>query len=260
MAQTPQLDLHEAADELGVHYQTAYRWVRTGKLPAAMVNGRYVVSRADLEAVEQRRSTPRSPEAPSRRRLDHAAERMHDAMVAGDEAAARQIAGKLADEGASVRDVAQHVLVPPLRHIGQAWHDGELTIWVEHRAAAITERILGELAPNPRGRRRGTAMVAAVAGDRHSLPTSMAALALRDDNWHVHHLGADMPPAELVGFCADHDVDVAVLTVTNPSTLLAATEVAGELGEAGVPTIVGAPGRSLDELIDRARTARSRAA
>ena len=30
--------------------------------------------------------------------------------------------------------------------------------------------------------------------DRHSLPTTMAAVALRADHWHVHHLGADLPP------------------------------------------------------------------
>ena len=33
------------------------------------------------------------------------------------------------------------MLVPALRHIGQAWHDGEVTISVEHRASAIAERM-----------------------------------------------------------------------------------------------------------------------
>jgi hypothetical protein len=31
--------------------------------------------------------------------------------------------------------------------------------------------------------------VSAVSGDRHSLPTTMAAVALRVANWQVHHLG-----------------------------------------------------------------------
>ncbi len=43
-----QLDLQAAADELGVHYQTAYRWVRNGRLEAELVGGRYLVSRDDI--------------------------------------------------------------------------------------------------------------------------------------------------------------------------------------------------------------------
>ena len=30
----PRVTLHEAAKRLGVHYMTAYRYVRTGRLPA----------------------------------------------------------------------------------------------------------------------------------------------------------------------------------------------------------------------------------
>ena len=33
----PDLTLQEAADLLGVHYMTAYRYVRTGRLPARTV-------------------------------------------------------------------------------------------------------------------------------------------------------------------------------------------------------------------------------
>ena len=220
MSSENQLDLQAAADELGVHYQTAYRWVRSGKLPAHVVGGRYVVERAAVDATAGpgARVQPQAPPPPSSRRMAAAAQRAHTALVVGDEAAARQLIVGLVDEGATVIDVIQSVIVPPLVRIGADWHAGRLTIWVEHRASAIVERILGGLLTNPRGRRRGTVMVAAVSGDFHSLPTSMAAVALRDDNWAVEHLGANMPPDELVRFCAEHGVDVAVLSSTNPDT------------------------------------------
>jgi len=253
------LGLAEAADELGVHYQTAYRWVRTGRLPAQLVNGQYQVLRRDLRALEARLSAPLPPKGPGPKRLGRQTERMDEALVAGDEAEALQIARRLVDEGTSVTDVMQMVLVPPLRHIGQAWHDGELSIWVEHRASAIVERILGELAPNPRGRRRGNVMVAAVAGDQHSLPTTMATVALREQNWHVHHLGANMPTGDLVRFCAEHPVDVAVISLTNPDVINVATRLAHRLRAAGTPTVVGGPGRSLAELlVDVSATTRRR--
>jgi excisionase family DNA binding protein len=250
-----QVDLQRAADELGVHYQTAYRWVRTGKLRAELVGGRYLVRRGDIEALSSQRSTPRAPTPPSAKRMARAAERAHAALVSGDESALRQLVGGLVDEGASIIAVIQEVLVPPLVRIGADWHAGLLTIWVEHRASAIVERLLGELAPNPRGRRRGTVMVAAVSGDLHSLPTSMAAVALRDDNWVVEHLGANMPPDELVRFCAEYDIDVAVLSSTNPDTAQLAAETAARISEAGTPVVLGQPGRTLDDLIELTRDA-----
>lgn len=249
------LDLQRAADELGVHYQTAYRWVRTGKLPAELVDGRYQVTLADINEMAVRRSTPQAPPPPSADRLGRAAERMHGALVHGDEATVRSIAAGLVDEGAPIVDVIQQVLVPPLVRIGSDWHDGKLTIWVEHRASAIIERLLGGIVPNPRGRRRGTVMVAAVSGDLHSLPSSMAAVALRDDNWWVEHLGANMPPDELVRFCAEHPVDVAVISSTSTDSADLAAHTADRLRASGIGVVLGGPGRTLDDLIVQTRAA-----
>jgi MerR family transcriptional regulator, light-induced transcriptional regulator len=249
------VELQQAADELGVHYQTAYKWVRTGKLPARLVGGRYLVGRDDIAAMAERRAAPASPTPPSAKRMARTADRVHDALVAGDEPSVRRLARGLVDEGASIVEVIQEVLVPPLVRIGAEWHAGRLTIWVEHRASAMVERLLGELSPNPRGRRRGTVMVAAVSGDLHSLPTSMAAVVLRDDNWTVEHLGADMPPDELVRFCVEHDVDVAVLSSTNPATAALASETAERIRDAGIAVVLGGPGRTLDDLVESVRSA-----
>jgi methanogenic corrinoid protein MtbC1 len=244
------IDLRSAAGDLGVHYQTAYRWVRSGRLPAELL-----VRRTDVRALDADRRRPSTPTRPGTPRLARQAEHMHAALRDGDETAARSIGRTLVHQGTPVTELIQQVLVPSLRRIGQAWHDGELTIWVEHRASAIVDRVLGELAPNPRGRRRGTVMVAAVAGDHHSLPTTMAAVVLREANWHVQHLGANMPGDELVRFCRDHDVDVAVLSLTNPEVAELADTVAGRIRAAGTPTIVGGPGRSLEALLDDVRNA-----
>ncbi len=241
--------LNEAADELGVHYQTAYRWVRTGKLPATLVRGKYVVDRHDLQSARAHRSTPHSPTPPSPKRVQNQVPLMNDALRRGDETTARQIARTLVDEGTPIVQLINDVLVPPLRSIGADWHGGRLSIWVEHRASAIVDRILGDVTPNRRGRRRGTALVAAVTGDLHSLPTTMAAVTLRDANWSVHHLGADMPPEELLSFVASEPVDVAVLSSTNSATRVLAEHTARQLESQGVPTVLGRPGATLDDLL-----------
>jgi MerR family transcriptional regulator, light-induced transcriptional regulator len=249
------LDLRAAAAELGVHYQTAYRWVRTGQLDAHLVNGRYLVNAETLTALAERRSQPVSPASPGSKRLAATRTKMHVALTTGDETEARRLARSIVDEGTSVTDLIQLILVPPLRQIGIDWHEGRLSIWVEHRASSITERILGDVSPNPRGRRRGTAMVAAVAGDMHALATSMAAAALREDNWHVHHLGANVPTAEVLDFCLSQGVDLVVLTLVNPDCAATAAEAASNLERMSIPVIVGAPGRTLADLKAEARAA-----
>jgi excisionase family DNA binding protein len=228
MSEKPEmmLELQSAADALGVHYQTAYRWVRSGRLPAQLTGGKYLVSSVDIAEVGASRNFPQAPAVPSPARL-------------------------LVDEGTTIVDLIEQVISPPLRAIGQAWHDGNLTIWVEHRASAIIERALGDLLPNPRGRRRGTVVVTALSGDLHSLPTTMAAVALREAHWHVHHLGADLPGEELIDFCATHDeVDVAVISVTDANAAVRAEEVANKIRAQGTPTLVGGPGKTLGGLID----------
>lgn len=248
-------DLQSAADELGVHYQTAYRWVRSGRLPAVRVGGKYLVDQAAIDALAHERDTPDAPPAPSASRLERSADRLHRLLVDGDEPGARKLVRGLVDDGTPIVDLIQAVIVPPLVGIGSAWHDGDLSIWVEHRSSAIVERILGDIVPNPRGRRRGTAVVAAVSGDRHSLPTTMAAVALRADHWHVHHLGADIPVEEVARCCETYGADLAVVTVTNTAVRSDAMAGADEIRSSGTPVLIGGSGESLTELVEAARAA-----
>ena len=127
------LELQDAADALGVHYQTAYRWVRSGRLPARLVGGRYHVAQDDIAQFDSARRAPSTPRPPSGKRLQGQGERMFEALVSGDEAHARSITSRLLDDGTDVVELLQRVLVPALRRIGAAWRADELPIWAEHR-------------------------------------------------------------------------------------------------------------------------------
>ena len=115
------VDLQTAADELGVHYQTAYRWVRNGRLDAELVGGKYLISSTDIAELDRARHTSAAPTPPRQSRLEHATDRMYDALVAGDEPAAAKIIRRLAEEGAPAIELIRVVLVPPLQKIGHAW-------------------------------------------------------------------------------------------------------------------------------------------
>lgn len=248
------IDLQAAARQLGVHYQTVYKWVRSGVLPAAMVMGSYRLDRDAVARFAERRARPGPPRT-RRPRTGFAplSRRMYGYLVAGEERQAARLVSGLVGHGVSMTTVAQDVLVPALRDIGEEWRAGRLDISIEHRASAIVDRILGERYPNPRGRRRGAAAVAALSGDRHVLPTTLAAISLREDNWVVHHLGADLPPDELVRFCQEEDLDLVVLSVTVSKLHRSATRTAVQLEGLGLRAIVGGPGRTLDELQHLAR-------
>ncbi len=57
------LTLQQAADRLGVHYMTAYRYVRTGRLPADRRDGRWAVATADVAELARQRDSASSPAA-----------------------------------------------------------------------------------------------------------------------------------------------------------------------------------------------------
>ncbi len=61
------MDLREAAETLGVHYQTAYAWVREGALPARKVGRGYEVSDAGVRALAARRRQGCEPPRPIHR-------------------------------------------------------------------------------------------------------------------------------------------------------------------------------------------------
>jgi len=237
------VDLEAAAKVLGVHYQTAYRWVRSGLLPAAKVGTGYDLDPADVERLAaQRRLTPSGPA--DRRAPDWDAERVgfFDAFSSGAEALAMQTVDGLVAAGASPLDICEQLVTPALRRAGELAPEDAAV------AVAMTERILGRLASPPRGRPRGLAVVASPEGELHRLPSLIATVALRADRWRVHHLGADVTTGELVEFVRDHRPDVVVLSVT------VATESGEDArdkiqGVTATPVVVGETGAPVRRLL-----------
>jgi MerR family transcriptional regulator, light-induced transcriptional regulator len=146
--------LREAADVLGVPYQTAYGWVRQGVLPATKARRRYQVSVADLEALGARRDagTPPRPEV-RLRNWQPQADRFYDAIVAGDERLAQTRLERLA-AGVAFIELCELVVAPAMRRVGDDWAFGEVTIAVEHRASAICERLIAPSRPDQPGAAR----------------------------------------------------------------------------------------------------------
>jgi len=257
MSLPTRVTLQEAADRLGVHYQTAYRWVRRGELPAVKIAGTYVLDDGDLAAFAAARV---APEAPPRqievRDWAHQATRLYVALIEGQELAAREQVGHLREGGADVVDICDRILAPALVRVGLAWAQGSVSIAQEHRASAICERLLARMTPSPPGRPRGVGVVAAPPGEDHHLPGAMATAALREDHWQVHHLGVHVPVEDVAALAHAEQAGLIVLSVTYPASVGPAEGVARQLSRPGRRVLVGRPGLTLRELVAEARDPR----
>lgn len=253
------MQLRDAAATLGVHYQTAYGWVRQGVLSASKTPRGYEVSESDVRALAARRAAGAEPRREVRvRNWASPAGRLFEALVAGDEQRARRDFERLA-AGVSLTDLCELVIAPALGQIGRAWAEGNLSIAAEHRASAICERLIAARAQKPPGRPRGTAVTATPPGERHALPAMMAAACLREDRWHVHHLAADLPVGEVAALAADTGAGLVVLSSATTECAQIAQQAAQEMRLLlpGVHVLAGRPGDTLTQLRDQARNGRS---
>ena len=252
------MQLSDAAEVLGVHYQTAYGWVRQGTLPARKTPRGYEVRESDVRELAARRAAGAGPPREIQVR-DWAAQadRLYAALVAGDEAHARHDFGRLA-AGVPLAVLCDQVVAPALRRVGSDWATGALSIAAEHRATAICERLIAARVRQPRGRPRGVAVTATPPGERHALPAMMAAACLREDHWHVHHLAADLPAAEVTGLAAATGADLVVLSSATTTAARLASRQAREIRERlpGIRVLAGRPGDTLSRLRELAREPR----
>ncbi len=266
----PDLSLHEAAEELGVHYMTAYRYVRQGLLPARKHQGTWRVQRSDLEVFQQR-SAPRSQvdrlgggsdesvTGRGRSRRAPWAQRLEARLVDGDDAGAWSVLESTLAAGHDLESIYSKVMAPALESIGARWEAGELDIAAEHQATAIAARLVSRLGPRfaRRGRSRGTVVIGAPAGETHGLPTAMLADLLRTAGWRVRELGADTPAGSFVHAAMACDSLVAVgISVTHPDHRVRVPEIADAVHRVlpGLLIVVGGRGVS-DWLVDDPQTA-----
>ncbi len=189
------LSLRESAERLGVHYMTAYRYVRTGMLPATKSGSEWRVAEDDLEAFV---AGP-GPGPTARGEADWS-ERLRSRMIAGDERGSWLVIESAMASGLEPERVYLEVLAPALRTIGEGWHEGRVTVGEEHRASAVAHRLIGRLGARfaTPGRPRGRVVLGAAPGERHRLPLAMVADILRASGYEVIDLGSDVPVESFV--------------------------------------------------------------
>lgn len=252
--------LQEAADMLGVHYQTAYGWVRGGRLQARLVAGGYDIAESDLRAFSAERQAGRKPARTIQvRDWSSQARKLYQAIVDGRETAVRRALERLAGH-VTMTDLCDRVIAPALRRVGEEWQLGRVSIAQEHRATAICERLVAAYSAQPAGRPRGTVLVTTPQGERHAMPALMAAACLRENHWNVHHLGSDLPAREVSALAAAVGADLVVLSTATAAGASQAAQANQLLRDTdpGIVVLIGHAGDTLDDLRNRTTGARWR--
>lgn len=186
--------LQEAADRLGVHYMTMYRYVRLGLIPAAKAGGSWRVSVADLEAFSRPQAgRPESGETPW-------VDRLVARMLAGDTVGSWAVVESAMASGAAPEDVYSKIVAPALTVIGERWCSGDLGVEDEHVASAVAGRLIGKLGPRfaRRGRSKGVVVATTPPGERHGFGVAMISDIIRGRGFDVLELGPDLPLDSLI--------------------------------------------------------------
>ena len=208
MTAAPLMTLQEAAESLGVHYMTVYRYVRQGRLPGVRHGTEWRLRLEDINALRSGGGRFRRGE----QRIAHDVEGLKERMLAGDSAGAWWLIESHLACGRDPAGVLLDLMVPALRSVGDCWAAGEVSVASEHRATSMAQRIVGRLGLQfgRRGKSRGTVALAAPTGDLHTLPVAIVADLLRWRGFDVLELGANTPGDALAEAVSREDRLLAV--------------------------------------------------
>jgi excisionase family DNA binding protein len=238
------ISLREAAERLGVHYMTAYRYVRTGRLPASRHGVQWRIDPGDLSRVaggdarlERGMAWRAAPRALGSR------------LIAADEAGSWAVLESALASGAEPERVLLDLLGRALVSIGDGWAEGTLDVADEHRATAVAQRLIGRLGPRfaARGRKRGLIVLGAPGGEEHGLPSAILSDVLRGARFEVQDLGPDTP-ADSFAVAARHAGRLigVMIGVTTPGNDRAVSDAVGALRRSGVTAPLLAGGAAIE--------------
>ena len=240
------LSLQEVAERLGVHYMTAYRYVRLGMLPAHKEGSTWRVGLADVEAFQRGDGAggPGGSRTRARTGGGRWITRLESRLLAGDGAGAWQVLEAAMASGADLQGIELEIVTPAMVSIGERWATGEIDVAAEHQATVIVMRLLGRLGARfvKRGRTRGSVVLGSVAGDRHGLPVMILADLLAAARFEVIDLGCDVPEGSFVHAARAAQRLVAVgisVTTSDLDVPTAGTVAAVHSAVADVPVLLG---------------------
>jgi DNA-binding transcriptional MerR regulator len=174
---------------------------------------------------------------------------VHQLLLAGDFAPAREMIIRADDAGAPLEQLFSDVLEPVLTDVGERWHAGSLSVSQEKEISEFAREVIVQLTvlhrrPDPAG---GTAVAACVEGEDHELGLRMIAGALGARDCNVVFLGRSVAPQFLDEAIVRHNPVLVLLSASMPKRLTALRESVAMARSRTNPPETFAGGRAIAE-------------
>ena len=203
----------QVARAIGVSESSLKRWCDSGRIPTSRTAGGHRRLRvADVVRFVREEQHPlAAPEVlglpavtdGAQLGLRRGGERLADALLAGQDEAARRLLFDLYLAGHSLSVLCDQVIAVALHEIGHRWECRTADVYQERRSCEIMQQVLSEfrrlIAP---AEPEWTALGGTLEGDHYTLPGAMAELVLRDSGWSATNLGSSIPAESLAGAVA----------------------------------------------------------
>lgn len=112
-------------------------------------------------------------------------------------------------------EAVQRILLPLQRRIGELWHEGRVSIAVEHYVTKLIQQklfsVMNQLPANEYGPR---ILIACPEGESHEIGAQAVAYLAATRGCHVYYLGPNLPVSELQKFCERVKPDLVLLSLT----------------------------------------------
>ncbi|MBI5316508.1 MAG: MerR family transcriptional regulator [Nitrospirae bacterium] len=206
---------------------------------------------SDSLIARMRVATPVSAEGqhPHERLLDELVRSLEPLDKAGFE---RRLNGAVAV--VPFEEAVQRILLPLQRRVGDLWHQGQLTVGVEHYVTKIIQQklfsVMNQLPVNEFGPR---VLIACPEGETHEIGAQAVAYIAATKGCHVYYLGSDLPSSDLATFCEKIKPDLVLLSLTEIKSEAATLQQIKELEKLATRWSVGVGGQGALAFGDRLR-------
>ena len=250
------LNLKQVAAELGVHYMTAYRYVRTGRLVARRVGTGWIVRRTDLQVFIDQPLRLLSGGSHARAQEADWRERLRSTLVVGDEIAAWRVIEQALAAGHSPTQCYLDLIVGAINEIGDRTQAPRGPVASEYLATATASRLVARLGARFRrpGRSCGTVVFGAPLGEHHVLAISVVADLVRLNGFTCLELGSDVPPEAFAGAARDAyrlvAVGIGTTTATSLDVVKSTIDAVHDV-DADIPVVLGGQAAQDLDVVER---------
>jgi methanogenic corrinoid protein MtbC1 len=143
-------------------------------------------------------------------------EEFERAILSGNEGEARRILSSWYARNGGIVSVADDLIAPVFRSVGELWECGDLEVYQERRGCEICIRLIHELRrllaePSSNA---PLAMGGTASGDQYQIPTQLIDMTFREAGWRSVNLGCDLPFTSLLSAARKHMPKIFWLSVS----------------------------------------------